>query len=331
MARKRTLIIGILLTLILVIAGVFVYNRFIQEQSNTVNVAIIDSGVDTEGHPQIKKDISWKYNAITGEENTAQDNYGHGTHIAGIICKANNHFHFELNLYIIKAFDEKGKAEVSWVLNGIQVAMRGPDGTKNTNDDADIISMSFGVSEDIPEVKSMVESVADQEIIMVGAAGNEGDNDTQTNEIQYPARYDEVISVGAYNDADKSIPDFSAEGAQIDVVAPGVNIQSAWKDGLQAIVNGTSQSTAFISGVASVFLSKNTSLQVGEFNTTGTGSLRSKLYEKAEDVALQGWDKYSGWGAVLEPVEEYMNYQMGILHSCCTSQNVPQQSLTILY
>ncbi|NIQ04439.1 MAG: S8 family serine peptidase, partial [Candidatus Korarchaeota archaeon] len=92
------------------------------------------------------------------------------------------------------------------------------------------------------------------------------------------------------------------EGKEIDIVAPGVNIASTGLHGETWVANGTSVAVPFIAGVSSIFLARRGNLPTGDFNTTDPTTLRGKLYQVAEDVGKQGWDKAAGQGAVLKPI-----------------------------
>ena len=62
-----------------------------------------------------------------------------------------------------------------------------------------------------------------EDILVVCAAGNEGDNNSSTDEYSYPGVYNEVISVGAI-DYKKTAARFTDSNKEVDLLAPGVNI-----------------------------------------------------------------------------------------------------------
>lgn len=87
-------------------------------------------------------------------------------------------------------------------------------------------------------------------ITMVAAAGNDG-----ATTVDFPARYPEVIAVGAVNE-DKKLADFSNYGSNLDVLAPGVDVQSTWKNGQFNKLDGTSMAAPHVTGITALILGK---------------------------------------------------------------------------
>ena len=90
-----------------------------------------------------------------------------------------------------------------------------------------------------------------------------------------PAAYDEVITVSALadlngvpgggaaptcrTDVDDTFADFSNYGADVDIIAPGVCINSTWKGGGYNTISGTSMATPHVSGAAALYKANNPS------------------------------------------------------------------------
>ncbi|WP_147568537.1 S8 family peptidase [[Clostridium] dakarense] len=78
--------------------------------------------------------------------------------------------------------------------------------------------------------------------------------------ITYPATYDDIITVGAYNTINSSLWQSSSRGPAIsglqkpDIVAPGVNIIAPYPGGKYAMITGTAPASAYASGCAALFL-----------------------------------------------------------------------------
>ncbi|WP_295899604.1 S8 family peptidase [uncultured Bdellovibrio sp.] len=232
---------------------------FAQETRDIV-VAIIDTGVDVN-HPLIKKHL-WvnpkeKENALDNDgngyaedlhgwnfvsnNNDISDNHGHGTHIAGIILqKAKSH---RVKFMILKYYDPEKSGDDN-LLNTVK-AIRYATKMK-----ADIINYSGGGDVRSPLEEAAIRDAQRQGILFVAAAGNEGRNTDRVG--YYPAGYrlSNIISVAAM-DARKRLLASSNYGAKsVDIVAPGNHILSALPGGRYGYMTGTSQATAWVSGLA---------------------------------------------------------------------------------
>ena len=138
-------------------------------------------------------------------------NWSHGTHCAGLIAAVNNN----------------GKGIVSLAsgvsLMGIRIAESEPNLMDNTMEGvawavdhgAKVISMSYGSSYNSSIEREFFLACADQGIVLMAAAGNEG-----RDKEQYPACYPGVIAVGSVN-SDGHRSDFSNYGDWVDVWVPG--------------------------------------------------------------------------------------------------------------
>ena len=163
-------------------------------------------------------------------------------------------------------------------------------------DGAQVISMSLGGPSSNQALYDACFAAKDAGVVVVCSAGNEG-NSRIRDTIGYPARYDCVIAVGA-TDVNDKLARFSSTGPEIDVVAPGVNILSDYKDvtpndGLNQdtwTMSGTSMACPHVAGTAALMLKANPSLTPDE--------VQSILQETAIDKGTTGFDTYYGWGRI---------------------------------
>lgn len=102
--------------------------------------------------------------------------------------------------------------------------------------------MSLGGPQDVPELHEAIQKAVKQDVLVVCAAGNNGDCNDNTEELDYPGAYSEVIEVGAVN-LERKITCFSNSNQEIDLVAPGDEILSTYPDGKYAVLSGTSMAT----------------------------------------------------------------------------------------
>jgi len=199
-----------------------------------VRVGIIDTGIDYN-HADLRKNIREGVCTLDGKS-SFMDDYGHGTHVAGVIGANNTNGMVGINpyvdFYIVKAFDKKGSGNLSDIIEGFEWLMR-----RNVS----IINMSFSTSENSQSFVRAVQSLEERGIVLVAAAGNDG------GEVNFPARFPQVIAVSAINKEDR-IADFSSHGPEINFCAPGVNITSTWIGSGYAEKSGTSFAAPHIAG-----------------------------------------------------------------------------------
>jgi thermitase len=261
----------------------------IERGSSQVVVAVIDCGVDynhedlavnmVSGYDYVDIDVaqyqSNGYILAPGEDYTTPDNNpmdfnGHGTHCAGIIAAANNSvgvcgvapgvkiMPVRAGFSIRNTVEEFGKLEYDDIANAIRYA---------ADHGADIINMSFGSSDDNQLIRDAVQYAASMGVVLVAAAGN--DNVTS---LSYPAANNYVISVAAVSQNNRKSY-YSNYGAWVDIAAPGGDQfvdNQIWStvprtggaltspSGYRAM-QGTSMAAPYISGVAALILSRNTS------------------------------------------------------------------------
>ena len=261
---------------------------------SSVDVAVIDTGIDTD-HPDLPTP-DWGINTAgygTPLEGSwaVDDSNGHGTHVAGTVAAQDNGRGVvgaapNVDLYVVKA--GKDRFRTTDVAQGIEYVLAGPDGTRGTADDADVISLSLGSSNPSPSLHAAVQA-ARSDAVVVTSAGNSGDGNATTNEVGYPAKYPSTIAVAASNRNDGTVT-FSSEGKQIDVAAPGTDILSTYPSGRYARIGGTSMAAPHVSAVAA--------LLVAEHGPMGTDAARRQLAYTASDIGPSGVDNYTGHGLI---------------------------------
>lgn len=210
-----------------------------------ITIAVLDTGCDSK-HPDLLERISGGRNFTDDDRSNPtifHDYNGHGTHVAGTIAAQQNDKGVvgvapEANLLIVKVLNRNGSGQYEWIIKGINYAIE---------QKVDIISMSLGGPIDMPELYEAIKKAVSNNILVVCAAGNEGDGDDSTDEFAFPGRYNEVISVGSINLARRS-SNFTNSHNEIDVVAPGEKIVSTYLNGKYATLSGTSMAAPHVSG-----------------------------------------------------------------------------------
>lgn len=263
-----------------------------------VTVAVLDTGCDIT-HPDLKDLIIGGKNFTNddrGNPDIYKDYNGHGTHVAGTIAAVENNNGVvgvapEANLLIVKVLNKNGSGQYQWIINGINYAI---------DQKVDIISMSLGGPNDVPELYNAIKNAVDNNILVVCAAGNEGDGDDSTDEYAFPGSYNEVISVGAIN-LNRRSSEFSNSHNEIDVVAPGEEILSTFLNGKYATLSGTSMAAPHVSGALALI--KKLSIQQFE-RQLSESELFAQLIRRT--IPLGYSPKLEGNGLVFLTVPEYL-------------------------
>jgi subtilisin family serine protease len=207
-----------------------------------IKIGVLDSGIN-ENHEDLQGKVLKEYNVINPGE-PVDDDYGHGTAIAGIITANDNDVGIvgvvqDVVLYDIKVLNDEGKGNVEDLITAIKWCME---------EQVDIINISFGFQSKNNELEEIIQEAVSQGIIFVAASGNNYGLKTD-----YPAKYENVISVTAVNEEKKESNLYSSE-EKVDYAMPGVSILTTSKDGGYEIHSGTSMATAYMTGIVSSYL-----------------------------------------------------------------------------
>ncbi len=266
-----------------------------------VVVAIIDTGCQTD-HPDLAGRIIGGRNFTCDyamDPDKYEDNNGHGTHVAGTIAAIENDTGVVgaaplVKLLIVKVLDKNGGGSYQSIIEGINYAVswRGENGER-----VRVISMSLGGPSDVTKLHKAVQDAVAANILVVCAAGNEGDNNSNTNELSYPAAYDEAIAVGAV-DFNKKIAKFSNSNDNVDLVAPGVGILSTYIGGKYATLNGTSMATPHVSGALALIINES---EVNFGRTLTEAELYAQLVKKTVSIGI---DKRSQGNGLIDLSKE---------------------------
>lgn len=258
--------------------------------ADTIKVGVIDTGISLS-HPDLAANIKGKYNAINPTKSANDDN-GHGSHVAGTIAALNNSIGVVgagplIDLHAIKVLNRNGSGFLSDVIEGIDVAIqRG----------LHVINLSLGTSSNVQSFHDAIIRAKAAGLVVVAAAGNTG------AAVIYPAAYPEAIAVSA-TDINNVIASFSSRGPEVDLAGPGVSIYSTYKGTGYATLSGTSMAAPHVAGSAALLLSASLA-NPGLCDTiTINGScdpdeVQAKLQSSAIDLGTPGFDPLYGWGLV---------------------------------
>ncbi len=268
--------------------------------SQSIGIAVVDQGIDYQ-HQDLALQfdpLNKGYDFIENDNDPLPDNNTttdfHGTHVAGIISATMNNLIGiagvgNFRLYSYRVCDVNGNCSDYNVASGIIMASKNPN--------IRVINLSLGSSSSSNIVKEAIDTAIKYNKIIVAAAGNDG------SFVNYPAAYDSVIAVGAW-DTTSQKASFSSFGKELDIMAPGVWILSTIPSNLQATnscgngevlngyacLSGTSMAAPFISGVVGLILSINPNLNFNQ--------VKEILCSTAEDVESSDFDNRTGCGLV---------------------------------
>jgi type VII secretion-associated serine protease mycosin len=242
-----------------------------------VTVAVIDSGV-WAGHPDLKGAVLPGFNAL-GDGDGRKDTRGHGTQMAGIIAARGR----SGGQGVLGIAPEAKILPASPALSA-QVVADSIDWSVQHG--AKVINMSFLVLED-DLLAEAVQRAAAADVVLVAGSGNEDQG--RGSGYEYPAAYPEVLAVGATTRVGKAAS-FSHPGPHLDLVAPGVDVTVANGDPDKEYehVEGTSVSTAIVSGAAALIRAKYPKLSAADVVTV--------LESTATDKGPAGRDDTYGHG-----------------------------------
>ena len=128
--------------------------------------------------------------------------------------------------------------------------------TGPNNEKVNIISLSLGLPYSKEILHNAIKQAVLNNIAVVVASGNEGDGDLSTDEYSYPAGYEEVIAVGAIDNNNNNIADFTNTNKEVDLYAPGVGIKSTYLGNDYSELSGTSMATPHITGALALLINK---------------------------------------------------------------------------
>jgi thermitase len=227
--------------------------------SADVRIAILDSGIDPN-HPDLEGKLVDDVIDFSGSL-TVDDNYGHGTHVAGIAAAKTNNGEgvagvgYDASLLNVKVLGDEGWGASSWVAEGIVWA---------TDNGAHVINMSLGFYSKSRTLEAAVDYAWNSGVLLVAAAGNDG-----TSRKLYPAAYPNCMAVAATDDDDQRVDEpgwwASNYGEWVDVAAPGLFIYSTFpthdyflgKALHYDYGSGTSMATPHVSGLAGLLFGQD--------------------------------------------------------------------------
>jgi subtilisin family serine protease len=251
------------------------------KKNKEIIVAVVDTGIQGD-HAFLanniyvvggkKSDSNFGVD-FSGEKvtNSPSDQHGHGTHVAGIVKS----IFPDVKILALKYYNPKasGQANLDATIKALQYAV---------DNNVDVINYSGGGPEASVEELRVLKAAEKKGILVIAAAGNERSNIDDKRHAYYPASYglSNIITVGAHDDGLNIIPSSNYGKNTVDIAAPGHRIRSAIPQNGAGYMTGTSQATAFVTGVAAMIKSKYPSMKYDQIkNLILSSSLKVKNFE----------------------------------------------------
>jgi len=286
-----------------------------------VIVAVLDTGIAYSDRGRFRRspDFSpkrfvrgWDF---VGHDPYPNDDNGHGTHVASTIAEGTGNtialtgLAYGVKLMPVKVLNHAGEGNSVRISNGIRYA---------ADHGAQVINLSFEFPSDItgdqiPNILDAIRHARHKGALVVGASGN-----AAAAAVAYPARSSNVLSVGATTQHGCQA-DYSNEGSDLDIVAPGGGADAALDDdpnchpldapgldifqmtftssprkfGLPDGYIGTSMATPHASATAALVIASGL---LGAKPTPA--AIERRLERTAVDLGEPGFDEHYGWGRI---------------------------------
>jgi subtilisin family serine protease len=228
------------------------------KKKKDIVVAVVDTGIDPQ-HPFLEKNIFVETGTVNStnygidfskdkkSNNTPNDSHGHGTHVSGIVKSIFPDVKIlALKYYSVSA---SGIDNLNSTVEALKYAV---------DNNVDVINYSGGGPEAAVEELRVLKEAERKGIIVVAAAGNDESNIDEKKKAYFPASYGlkNIITVTAHDEDLKILSSSNYGLRSVDIFAPGYRIKSSLQNGRAGYLTGTSQATAFVTGVVSLIKSQ---------------------------------------------------------------------------
>lgn len=242
-------------------------------------VAVVDTGIDRE-HPFLENNIFVETGKVDPNnfgvdfskdkkaKGTPTDNHGHGTHVSGIIKS----IYPDVKILALKYYNPNASGVDN--LNSTVEALR-----YAVDHNVDVINYSGGGPEAASEELRVLKEAERKGILVVAAAGNEESNIDDKKKAYFPASYGlkNIITVTAHDEDLKILSSSNYGRTSVDIFAPGYRIKSSLQNGRTGYLTGTSQATAFVTGVAALIKAEYPNLSTEKIKEIIKASARREI------------------------------------------------------
>lgn len=204
-----------------------------------VSIAVLDSG--HHEHPDLREDGLVEDFTSDG---SPVDGNGHGTHVRGLIGMQSNGRGFVgvapgATIHVAKVLDYNGVGSARWLENALTWVL---------DHDFDWCTGSLSMDSENERITRRIHQMRDKGIGCSFAAGNDF-----AKKVSFPASLAHCIATGAH-DAAKIPANFSNIGVDLDILAPGVHVNSSWIDNNYKSASGSSMATPIVAGICALII-----------------------------------------------------------------------------
>ncbi|MBK8014516.1 MAG: peptidase S8 [Deltaproteobacteria bacterium] len=265
-----------------------------------VIVAVIDTGVAYENYKKFRRveDLAGTrfvkgYDFVHDTEH-ANDDHGHGTHVAGTIAQTTNNgvgvagLAYGATIMPLKVLSKRGAGTAADIADAIRYA---------ADEGAQVINLSLGGGMRSFIMEAAVAYARKKNVVVVCAAGNNA-----RARVEFPAAYKGAFAVSSVG-PDRKLAFYSSYGKQLSIAAPGGDKQSGGESGaiLQNTIlpsevgatdrylyfQGTSMATPHVAAAAALVISQG---------VTSADKVEQILKDTAVDAGPADWDERYGFG-----------------------------------
>jgi uncharacterized repeat protein (TIGR02543 family) len=264
-----------------------------------ITVAILDTGLNAAHEDIDTGRIVLGRNFSSDTAGGAwSDNNGHGSYVAGIMgAKIDNRNNYgegvgmagitdQVSFVIFKVLNASGSGYLEDILTALTALA-------NDTPKVDVINLSLGHPGTSNAEEAVVQKLLAKGIIVVAAAGNDGQAEgKRKNIMMYPAGYEGVISVGSVNSAGRASA-FSTKNSSVDVSAPGENmtgLSNTAKNTYKVGGDGTSFAAPVVAAAAAI--------AKGHSRDTDGATFMEQLRLTVNDAGPAGRDDSYGYGVL---------------------------------
>ncbi|MBB1463593.1 S8 family serine peptidase [Vibrio sp. SG41-7] len=246
-----------------------------ERQCDRFRIAVLDSGIDINHNALSEVNFVDSFDATNNSEQVTDD-YGHGTHVTGIIAAESNGMIqgacSSATIMPVRFLNSSGGGSVADAIKGIHWAI---------DHSADMINHSWSILSYSQPLYDVLRDADNRGIIQVAAAGN-SNYDTAIND-SYPASFSKkmplLLSIANWDDAQSSRAVTSNYGwSSVDLAAPGTMIASLAPNNQTRVDSGTSMAAPWVSAALAMKAQANNTINDAELIA---GILQQSQYQSA--------------------------------------------------